>query len=93
MLEFYGCGGAAHQPKHTQLCQCVRGQPWVYHGVLEIQMQPLNCSANLVEPALGAAAAGLYRWFLGVEVLRLLWGFPEEEEAILNYSAQSPASV
>ena len=50
-------------------------------------MQPLHCSAGVAEPALGAAA-GLGRWVVGVAVL---WRFPEEEAALGNHSAQSPA--
>ena len=69
------------------------GQPWAYHGTLQGQMQSLQCAAALVGPALGAAAE-LGRWFVGVAVLPVLGEFQTEEEAALgNHSAQSPASV
>ena len=42
---------------------------WACHGALQSQLQPLQCSAGVVEPALGAVAAGLGRWHLGVAVL------------------------
>ena len=44
-----------------------------------------------MEPALGAAEEP-GRWFVGVAVLPV-WRFPEEEAALGNHSAQSPASV
>ena len=43
-------------------------------------------------PALGAVA-GPSRWFVGVAVLPLSEDFVEEEAALGNHSAQSPASV
>ena len=43
-------------------------------------------------PALGAAA-GPSRWFAGVAILLLSENFVEEEAALGNHSAQSPASV
>ena len=52
----------------AQPCQCVSAQLWAIHGPLQGQMQPLQCSAGLVEPALGAAA-GRCRWFGRVMVL------------------------
>ena len=68
ILELFSDGGCARQPLRTEPCQCVCGQPWAYHGPLQGQMQPLQCSAGLVEPALGAAA-GLCRWFGRVAAL------------------------
>jgi len=55
-------------------------------------MQPLLCAAVVERPALGAAA-GLSRWFAGVAVLLLSGDFVEEEAALGNHSAQSPASL
>ena len=69
-IEFFSGEGATQQPLCTQPCQCVIGQPWVYHETLNGQVQPLHCEADVVEPALGAAA-GLGRWFVGVAVLPL----------------------
>ena len=56
-------------------------------------MQPLQCAAVVKRLALGALA-GPSKWFVGVAVLLVSGGFVEEEEAALgNHSAQSPASV
>ena len=41
----------------------------VCHGALQGQMQPLQCIAVVVEPALGAAAGLGTRWYVGVAVL------------------------
>ena len=53
----------------TEPCHFVSGQPWVCHGVLQGQIQPLVYGACGVEPALGAAAGVLGRCFVGVAVL------------------------
>ena len=53
-------------------------------------MQPLLCAAGVVGPALGPAAE-LGRWFVGVAVFACLGRVPEEEAALSNHSAQSPA--
>ena len=84
--------GSTRQPQCTEACQCVGGQPWAYRDALQGQMQPLQCAAVLKRPALGAAA-GPSRWFSGVAVLQLSGDFVEEEAALGNHSAQSPASV
>ena len=94
MVEFSRCGGAAQQPQRTEPSQCVSGQPWLCHGALQGQMQPLQRAEGMVELALGALA-GLARWLVvGVAVLPI-WGglFLEEEAALGNHSAQNPASV
>ncbi len=62
-------GGSTRQPQRKKPCQCVSGQPWVCHGALQGRIQPLQCAAGVVGPALGAAAVGLGRWFVGVAVL------------------------
>ena len=67
-VEISRGGGSSQQPQRTEPCQCVIGQSWACHGVLQGQMQPLLCAAGVVGPALGAAA-GLGRWFVGVAVL------------------------
>ena len=64
MLELFSDGCCARQPQCTEPRQCVCGQPWAFRGPLQGQMQRLQCSAGLVEPALGAAA-GLGRWLVG----------------------------
>ena len=93
MLEFFSSGGAARQPQCTEPCQCVSGQPWACHEVLQGQMQSLQCAGGLVEAELGATA-GLGRRFVGVvAVLPLSWSFSVEEAPLGNHSAQSPASV
>ena len=75
-------GGSTRQPQCTEPCQCVSDQPWVCHGALQGQMQPLQCGAGVMEPALGAAAE-LGRWFVGATVLPVLWCcFPEEESVL-----------
>ena len=61
-VEFSSDGGFDRQPLRTEPYQCVRGQPWACHGALQGKMKTLQCSAGVVEPALGAAA-GLGRWF------------------------------
>ena len=76
-------GGSTQQPQRTEPYQCVSGQPWACHGALQGQMQPLQCEAGVVEPALGAAA-GLGRWFVGVAVLQVCGDFPEQEAALCN---------
>ena len=92
-LEFFSCKGAAGQPQCIKSWQSVSGQPWVCHsGVLQGQMLPLQCAAGVVEPTLGAATE-LGRWFVGVAVLPVLGEVPEEEAALGNHSAQSPASA
>ncbi len=84
-------GGSTRQPQRTELfCQGVSGQPWACHGALQDQMQPLQFSEGEAEPALGTTA-GLGRWFICSYAG--LWKFPEEEAALGNRSAQSPASV
>ena len=55
-------------------------------------MHPLQRAAVVKCPALGAAA-GPSRWFAGVAVLLLSGDFVEEEAALGNHSARSPASV
>ena len=75
-----------------QLRQCVSSQPWACHGPLQGQIQPLQCAAGVVEPALGAVlgwAGG--SWCCGFAGLCV--AFPDEEAALANHSAQSPASV
>ena len=62
------------QPQHTATCQCVSGQPWACPGVLQGQLQPLQCAAGVVQPALGAKA-GLGRWFVGGAVFPVYRGF------------------
>ena len=63
-------GGCARQPLCTEPRQCVSGQPWACPGLLQGQVQPMQWSAGLVEPALGAAA-GLGRWIVGVASIDL----------------------
>ena len=55
-------------------------------------MHPLQCAVDVVGPALGAAV-GPGRRFVGVAVLPVCGDFPEEEAALGNHSAQSPAGV
>ena len=55
-------------------------------------MQPLHCASGEVEPELGATAAGLGSCFTELRSCRLSVD-PEEEAALNNHSAQSPASV
>ena len=55
-------------------------------------MQPLQCAAVVKRPALGAVA-GPSRWFVGVAILPVSGDFVEEEAALGNHSAQSPARV
>ena len=65
-LELSRGGASTRQPQRTEPRQCLDGQPWTCHdGALQGQMQPLLCSADVVGPALGAAA-GLGKWFVGV---------------------------
>ena len=84
---------AAHQLHCTEPCQYVIDQPWAWYGALTGQTQSLQCAVSLVEPALGAVVGGLLgRWFVAAAVLPVC-GFPEEEAALGNHSAQSSASV
>ena len=53
---FFSNAGCARQPLRTAPRQCVGGQPWACPGPLQGQMDPVQWSAGLVEPALGAAA-------------------------------------
>ena len=69
LLEFPRCGGTDRQPQRAAPCQCVLGQPWVCHGPLQAQMQPLKCAAGVVEPGRLCAAAGLPRRVVGGAVL------------------------
>ena len=69
ILESFSDGACARQPQRTEPRQCVSGQLWACHGALQGQMQLLQFAAGVVEPALGAAAAALGRWFVGVVVL------------------------
>ena len=65
----------------SEPCQSVRGQPWVCRGALQVQMQPLQYSAGVVEPAVvGTAAGGLGRWFVGVAVLPVLGEFQRRRQ-------------
>ena len=54
ILESFSDGACARQPLRTEPCQCVSGQPWACPGPLQGQMHPVQLSAGLVEPALGA---------------------------------------
>ena len=75
ILEFvFSAVDSTRKPLRTEPCQCVCGLPWACLGALQDQMQPLQCSAGVVELALGAAA-GLGRGFVGVAVLPLYGGF------------------
>ena len=66
---------------------------YIYHESLQCQMQTLQCAAGVVGPAL-RAVAGLGSWVVGVAFCAVvLWRFPEEDAAVGNHSAQSPASV
>ena len=79
--------------RETRFFTCsVSGQPWACHGALQGQMQSLLCAAVLVGPALGPAA-GPCRLFVGGAVLPVSGEFVEEEAALSNHSAQSPARV
>ena len=90
------CGDFQRRRQHlatTEYCQCVSGQPWACHGALQGQMQPLLCAAGVMGPALGPAA-GPGRWLMGGCCgFAGLCSWPEEEAALGNLSAQSPASV
>ena len=90
--EFSSCRGSAWQPQCTEPCQCANGQPWAYHGLLQGQMEPLQCAAGLSDPVLGCVA-GLGRWFVEVVVLPVPGSFQVVEALLSNHSAQSPASV
>ena len=68
-------GVITRQPLRTEPCQCVGGQPWACHRVLESQRQPLQCAAGVLGPALGAAAGVLCRWLVGGAVLPVCGGF------------------
>ena len=92
ITELSTCGCASQQPQRTEPCQCVIGQPWVYHGPLQGPLELLQCAAGVVEPALGAAA-GQGKWFVGVAVLQVSVSFQLEEALLGNQSPQSPASV
>ena len=61
--ELCSCGAAARQSQRTEPCQYVSSQSWACYEPLQAQMQPLQCAAGVVEPALGAAAR-LGRWFV-----------------------------
>ena len=67
-LVLFCGGGAARQPQCTEPCQCVCGEPWVFCGALQGQMQHLYQAQGVVEPALDAAA-GLGRGVAGVCVV------------------------
>ena len=56
ILESFSDAGCARQPLRTEPRQCVGGQPWACPGPLQGQMDPVQLTAGLVEPALGAAA-------------------------------------
>ena len=68
------CGAVQRRSQHSAttahrallVCEC---QPWACHGALQGQMQPLQCAAGVVEPAVGVAAR-LARRFLGLWVCR-----------------------
>ena len=91
--KFFSCGGAAWHPLRTEPCGCVNGQPWECHGLLQGQMQPLQCAVDVVGPAL-TSAARLGRWFVGAAILPASDRFLFVVEALLGiHSVQSPASV
>ena len=54
-------------------------QSWACNGALQGQMQPLQCSAGVLGPVLGAAA-GLGRWFVGVAILPVCGGFQRRRQ-------------
>ena len=58
-------------------------------------MQPLQCAADVVEPALGGAAVGPGRWFVGVAVLLTAGDIllVVQQALVGNHSAQSHASL
>ena len=78
-VEISRGGGSTRQSQRTEPCQCESGQPWVCHGALQGQVQPLQCAAGVVEPALGAAA-GLVGWFVGVAVLPVCGDFQRRRQ-------------
>ena len=43
-------------PQHTEPCQRASAKSWAYNEPLHGQMQPLQCAAGVVEPALGIVA-------------------------------------
>ena len=49
-------GGSTRQSKRTEPCECVSGQPWTYNGLLQGQMQPLQCDVVMEGPAFWAVA-------------------------------------
>ena len=83
--------GGNRQPQRTEPCQCLSGQPWANNGALPGQMEPLQYSAGVVEPALGAAA-GLGRWFVGVAVLPVCGDFQKRRQHMVT-TANRPLPV
>ena len=75
-------GSSTRQPQHTEPCQCASGQRWAPHGVLQGQMQPLQCAAGVVEPVLDTVA-GLGKLFVGFAVLPVCGDFQRKR----HYSA------
>ena len=67
-VEISRGGGSTRQPLYTEPWLGVYGQFWSCHGHLQGQIQPLQCAAAVVKPALGAAA-GPGRWLVEVAVL------------------------
>ena len=92
ILGSFSDGGCARQPLRTEPNQCVSGQPWVCPGPLQGQMDPVQWSAGLVEPARGAVlgcAGGLRGFFRICFILKSFM----MEPVLGNHCAQSAASV
>ena len=79
VVQLFRGANSTRQPQRTGSCQCVSGQPWVYHGALQGQMQPLQCAAGVVGPAWGAAAR-LGRWFVGLAALPFCGDFQRRRQ-------------
>ena len=72
-------GCSTRQPECSWPCLCVSGQPWACHGPVQSQMQPLQCTTGVVQPALGAAAR-LGRWFVGFAVMPVCGDFQRRRQ-------------
>jgi len=78
-----------------ELChQCMNGHSWACRGALQSQMQSLQCAAGVVEPVCTGGCGRDGQVICRGCGFASLWRFPSEEEAALgNHGAQSPASM
>ena len=82
-VEISKGGGSTRPPQRTEPFKCMSGQPWHCHWPRQGQMQPLQCAAGVVGPALGLEA-GLGRWFMRAAGLPVSEDFQRRRQHLVS---------